>query len=139
MDSRTTTTIEFSTKLGFNQHDLIMTKEQSVSIKIMKVFCSKKIISPQHSVLSCRIDLYFPKHRLAIIDGKGHKDRDEHEIERQKAIEKELNYKFIRINPNKKDLDVSVEIGRIYNHINKSLIGKISKRLSELNLSQIIQ
>ena len=30
MDCRTPTAITFSTKLGFNQHDLIMTKEQSV-------------------------------------------------------------------------------------------------------------
>ena len=31
----------------------------------MKVFLSKEILL-QHSVLNYRIDLYFPKHRLAI-------------------------------------------------------------------------
>ena len=30
MNCRTPTTIEFRTKLGFSQHDLIMTKEQSI-------------------------------------------------------------------------------------------------------------
>lgn len=43
----------------------------------MKVFLSKEILL-QHSVLNYRIDLYFPKHRLAIeVDKKGHKDRNE--------------------------------------------------------------
>ena len=31
----------------------------------MKVFCKKEILL-QYSVLSYRIDLYFPRHRLAI-------------------------------------------------------------------------
>ena len=68
------TAIEFRTKLRFNQHDLIMTKEQPVLTKIITVFCSKKIFL-QHSVLSYRIHLYFPKHSLATkLDEKGHKD-----------------------------------------------------------------
>ena len=35
--------IEFRTRLGFNQHGLIMKKEQSVLTKIMKIFTSEKI------------------------------------------------------------------------------------------------
>ena len=48
-----------------------------------------------------RIDLYFHEYKLAIeIDEKGHKDRDTNdEIQRQKALEKELGCEFIRINP----------------------------------------
>ena len=42
MDRRTPTAVTFSTKLGFNQHGLIMTKEQSVLTKI-KAFSSEKI------------------------------------------------------------------------------------------------
>ena len=41
---------EFKTRLGFNQHDLIMTKKQSVLTKIMKVFLSEEILL-KHSVL----------------------------------------------------------------------------------------
>ena len=62
-DCRTPTDIVFMTKLGFNQHDLIMIKEQLVLTKIMKVFCIEKILL-QHFVLSHRIDLYFLKHKL---------------------------------------------------------------------------
>ena len=72
-----------------------------------------------HSVLSYKIDLYFSKHRLAIdIDEKGYKNRNnDYEIKRQKAIEKELDCEFIRVNHDGKDFDVYVEIGNIYNHI----------------------
>ena len=46
-----------------------------------------------------RIHIYFTKHFLAIeIDEKGHTDRDLiFEEKRQKALEKKLNCKFIRI------------------------------------------
>ena len=38
-----------------------MCKEESVTIKIIKVFSSKKILL-QHSVLNYQIDLYFSEH-----------------------------------------------------------------------------
>ena len=64
--------IELKTRLGFNEHDLIMTKEQSVLTKIMKVFASEEILL-QHSILSYKIHLHLSKHRLAIeIDETGH-------------------------------------------------------------------
>ena len=53
--------IELKTRLGFNQHNLIMMKEQSVVTKITEVFASEEI-SLQNSVLSYRIDLHFSKH-----------------------------------------------------------------------------
>ena len=41
------------------------------------------------------------------IDEYNHEDRDTGcEIERQKALEKELGYKFIRINPDKDNFNV---------------------------------
>ena len=87
IDCKTPAAIEFRTKLGFNQHDLIMAKEQSVLTKVMKLSASGEIML-QHSVLSCRIDLHFLKNRLSIkVDEKWHKDRNEHtELERQNAI-----------------------------------------------------
>ena len=75
IDCRTLTTVEFKTKLGFNQHDIIMTKEQSVLTKIMKVLATEKTLL-QHPVLGYTIDLYFPEHKLAIeVDEKDNKDR----------------------------------------------------------------
>ena len=80
---------EFKTRLGFNQHDLIMENKQSELTKVIKLFSNEEI-SLQHSVLSYRIDLYFSKHRLATeIDEKSHNDRNiDYEIKRQKTIEK---------------------------------------------------
>ena len=41
MDCRIPTASEFRSKLGFNQNDLIMTKEQSMLTRIMKKFAIK--------------------------------------------------------------------------------------------------
>ena len=139
MDCRTSTPIEFRTKLGFNQHDLIMTKEQSVLTKIIKALEREKILL-QHSVLSYKIDLYFVEHKLAIeVDEKGHRDGDRYEdIEREKTTEKDVGCKLIGINLDEKDFDVYVVIGKIYNHINrsceKSLIDKISKKTMRIRI-----
>ena len=38
-------------------------------------------------------------------------------IERQKALEKELNCVFIRINPDEKDFNIFKEINKIHRHI----------------------
>ena len=68
--------IEFRSELGFKQHDIILTKEQSVISKITKLFAKEKILL-QHSIFNYKIDLYFPKHKLAIeVDEKGHTDWD---------------------------------------------------------------
>ena len=92
----------------------------------------------QYNVLGYRTDLYFRKYKLAIeVDELGHADRNiNNEIERQKALERELNCVFIRINPDEKDFNIFKPINEIYRHIKKSskqsLIENISKRLSEL-------
>ena len=39
MDRRTTPAVNFKTKLGFNQHDPIMTQVQSILSKILTLFC----------------------------------------------------------------------------------------------------
>ena len=141
--SRTVSTpeaIAFRSKLGFKQHDIILSKEQSVISKT-KLFSIEKIL-PQHGILGYKIDLYFPEHKLARkVDEKGHTDGDKwKEIKRQEAIEKKISCKFIRINPNEKDYDEYAKFGEVNNDIiestkkptKKSLRHKISKRLLEL-------
>ena len=116
-----------------------MAKEQSVLTKIIKVLEREKILL-QHTVLSYKIDLYFVEHKLAIeFDEKGHRDGDRYEdIEREKTTEKDVGCKLIGINPDEKDFDVYVVIGKIYNHINrsceKSLIDKISKKTMRIRI-----
>ena len=76
----------------------------------------------QLSVFSCKIDLHFPRHRLAIeVDKKGHKDRNKSKkVKREKTIKKHLDFKFFRINPDEKYIEMYLEIGKIYNHIIRS-------------------
>ena len=75
-----------------------------------------------YSVLGYRIDLYFHKYKLAIeVDELGHVDTNRsNEIERQKALEKELDCVFIRINPDEKNFNIFKEINKIHRHIKKS-------------------
>ena len=114
-----------------------MTQEQSILTEIRSIFPNEKIIF-QHCVLGYEIDAYFSKQKLAIeIDELGHQNRDfECEIERQKALEKELNCKFIGINPAKENFNVFDEIGRIHVFVSesneKSLLKRISDRLLNL-------
>ena len=67
-----------------------MSKEQSVIIKIIKVFCGKEKILLQHLVLRYSFHLQFPEYKLAIeIDEKVHKDRNlKCEIEKKKSYRK---------------------------------------------------
>ena len=66
---------EFRIRLGFRPNDKIMTKEESITTKIMKVF-AKENIKLGHSLLDYYIDLCFPKYRLAVeIDEKDYSDR----------------------------------------------------------------
>ena len=71
------------------------------------------------------------------VDELGYNDRNiDYEIQRQRAIEKELGCVFIRINPDEKNFNIFRAINKIHRHIKKStkksLIDKISKRLLKL-------
>ena len=81
----------FRCKLGLTLHDITISKEESVTIKIIKAFSNEKILL-QHPVLNYQIDLYFPEHKLAIeVDEKVHTDRDEKKKKRMKEKKKEKN------------------------------------------------
>ena len=92
----------------------------------------------QYRVLGCNIYFYFHEYKLAIeVDESGHNNRNiDYEIQRQKAIEKELGCVFIRINPDEENFNIFRAINKIHRHIKKStkksLIDKISKRLLKL-------
>ena len=132
-DCRTVESCSLKRNLGFNLDDAINAKEQTV-LKSIKDAFEAEDMQTQYTVIDCRIDLYFHKHKLAIeADELGHTDRNlNNEIERQKALERELDCVFIRINPDEKDFSIFKEINKIYRHIKKltkkSLIDDLSKR-----------
>ena len=137
MGCRTDKSCSSKRNLGFKLHDVINAKEQRV-ISSKKDAFEGEDMQTQYSVLGYRTDLYFHKYKLEIeVDELGHADRNiNNEIERQKALERELNCVFIRINPDEKDFNILKVINEIYRHIKKSfkksLMNKISKRLLEL-------
>ena len=141
MDCRIDESWSLKINLGFNLHDVINTKEQTVLRSIKDAFEGEDM-QTQYTVIGYRIDLYFHKHKLAIeVDELGHADRNlNNEIERQKALERELDCVFIRINPDEKDFNIFKEINKIHRHIKKStkksLIHWISKRLLELEFKK---
>ena len=124
-----------------------MTKEQSVLQLVMDTF-EEENMQTQYSVLDYKIDLYFHDYRLAIeVDEKGHEDRNiDYEIQRQKALAKELGCEFIRINPDKENFNIFKAINEIHRHIKesikrstkestqKSVINDIRLGLAELSL-----
>ena len=75
-----------------------MCKEESVTIKIIKVFSNEEILL-QHSVLNYQIDLYFSEHKLAIeVDEKGHTDRDEKKkMKEKKKYKKNLDVNLLEL------------------------------------------
>ena len=83
-----------------------------------------------------RIDVYFNKFLLAVeIDEKGHTDRDLiFEEKRQKALEKKLGCKFIRINTSnaKNGYNLDYEIGNIEEFIDEFKNKKIKELEKEI-------
>ena len=140
MDCRTDESCNLKRNLGFRLHDVINTKEQTV-LKSIKDAFEEEDMQTQCSVLGYRIDLYFHKRKLAIeVDELGHAEKNlSNEIERQKALEKELDYVFIRINPDEENSNIFKEISKIQRYIKKStkksLINDLSKRLLELEFT----
>ena len=86
-----------------------------------------------------RIDIYFTEYFLAVeIDEKGHTDRDLiFEEKRQKAVEKKLNFEFIRINTSRENYDAIYRVGKTHTFISKfkdKEIKKLKDKIKKLKL-----
>ena len=144
MSTVKTEAVIFRDKFGVKQHDKVLRKQQSLGLRLKKLFPNEDIIE-EYFALHYRTDFTFKKHMLVVeIDEKGHVDRDpDYERKRQKELEK-LDYHLIRINPDKPGFDDYEEFGRVSSYIaesikkqtkkstKKSLIDNLSKRLLEL-------
>ena len=124
--------IKFRADLGSSQVNLILKKEQSVLIPLLKAFSAEKI-KLQHKALkneTLRIDMYFSEHKFAVeISEKRHADRSQgKENGRQKNIEKHSDCKFFyRINPDAEGFDIFFEISKIQSYIAQSNKEKLQK------------
>ena len=86
--------------------------------QIMQAFNGEEMIR-QFGAGKYRIDLYFPKCKLAIeYDEFDHHDRDiGYEVERQKHIEQLLNSNFVRFSPVAKDFFILEVVKKIFEQI----------------------
>ena len=93
-------------------------KEQESIQNITDAFKGEEMLS-QYNVNGYRIDLYFPKYKIAIeCDELGHRDRDvSYEIKRQMCIENLLSCQFIRFNPDAEDFSIFKVINEIFKKI----------------------
>ena len=124
--------IKFRADLGFNQINLILKKEQSLAIPLLKAFSAEKIKLRQKALKNERLrtDMYFSEHKFAVeIDEKGHTDRNQDKKnERKTKIEKHCDCKFFyRINPDAESFDTFFEIGKIEGYIAQSKKEKLEK------------
>ena len=110
----------FRNKFGVNQHDKVLCKEQSLGLRLKKLFPNEDIIEG-YSASDYRTDFTFKKHMLAVeTDEKGHVDRDpDYEKKRQKQLEN-LGYHLIRINLDKIDFNDYEEFSRVSAYIIES-------------------
>ena len=132
MNSRTDESCKFKRNLGFTLHHVINTKEQTV-INSIKDAIGGENMQTRYIVLGYRIDLYFHKYKLAIeVYELGYNDRSaDHEIQRQRALQRELNCVVIRINPGAVDFSICKEINKIHRHINQSTIQQTEQKTKE--------
>ena len=88
--------IKFRADLGFNQINLILKKEQSVVIPLLKAFSAEKI-KQQHKALKnerLRTDMYFSELKVAVeIDEKGDTDRKQDEENKRRKRKKKKKKK----------------------------------------------
>ena len=127
--------IKFRSDLEFNHINLILKKEQSVVIPLLKAFSEKKI-KLQHKDLKnerVRTDMYFSEHKLVVeIDEKGHTDRNQNEEnQKQIKIEERFNCKFCRVNPDVEGFDIFLETSKMQNYITQSNKEKVKSKFAK--------
>ena len=151
IDIKTVKAGKLKIKLGVTQLDLVMTKQESVGLRIRKTFSNADITEDFYvKKFDYMIDFYFPQRKLTIeIDQLGRFDRDLiTENKRQKELEQYLRCTFVRINPDKKDFSAYDGHGKTQAFIDKlkdeeleknwkkkeSLIDNISKKTARIKI-----
>ena len=123
MSAVKTQTAIFKSKFRVKQHNKVFRKQQSLGLRLQKLFSNEDIIE-EYFALHYKTDFTFKKHMLGVeIDEKGHNERPpNYEKEMQEDLEKVGCY-FIRINTAKPGFDDYEEFGRVSSYI----VGSIKK------------
>ena len=140
LDIKTVKAGELKTKLGFNQLDPIMTKQQSIGLRIRKTFPNEEIMEDFYvKEFDYKTDFYLPRRKLVIeVDELGHKDRKpEKENTRQKEVEEYLRCVFITINLDEKDFSAYNGLGKIQGFIDKLKDEELKGKIKELKKCKV--
>ena len=132
----------FRNTFRVNQHDKVLRKQQSLDLRLKKLFPNEDIIEEWSALHGT--DFTFEKHMLVVeVNEKGHNKRppnyEKKKKKRQNELER-LGYYFIRINLDKPGFDDYEEFGRISAYIaesvkiqtEESLVEDLLKKLKEL-------
>jgi very-short-patch-repair endonuclease len=107
--------------LGYDSIKVISIESKTIGF-IKRCFRDEEMIQ-QFCVGSYRIDLYFPKYKIAVeCDEKNGHTRDKHleqDKERQEFIESELGCTFIRYRPEENEMELADAIYKIQQIIKK--------------------
>ena len=97
MSSAKTQAAIFKSKFGVNQHDKVLRKQQSLGLRLKKLFPNENIIE-EYFALHYRTDFTFKKHMLLVeIDEKGHIDRDPDYEKKDKKNQKSLATTLLKL------------------------------------------
>ena len=123
MSSVKTQAAIFRDKSGVNQHNKVLRKQQSLDLRLKKLFPNEEIIE-EYSALHYRTDFTFEKHMLVVELIK--KDMLT-EIQIMKSLYElqNLGYHLIRINADKTDFNEYEELGRLNSYIAESTKNKL--------------
>ena len=116
-----TQAVYFRDKFGIKHHDKVLRKQQSLGLRLKKLFPSEGI-REEYFVLHCRTDFTFKKHMLVVeINKKVHNERPlNYEKKRQEDLEK-VGYYFSRTNSDKPGFDDYDQFGRVSSYIAESM------------------
>ena len=129
MSAVKTVVVIFRGKFGVKQHDKILCKQQSLGLRLKKLFPNEDIIE-ECFALHCRTDFTFKKHMLAAeTDGKGHADRDPDYEKEDKKIQKNLVTTLLELILIKKGFNDYEEFGRVSAYITESIKNKLKNQL----------
>ena len=111
----------FREKFGVKQHDKVLRQQQSLVLRLKKLFPSENI-TEEYFALHYRTDFTFKKYVLVVkIDEKGHNERpSSYKKERREDLEN-VGYSFIRIKPDKPSFHDYEEFGRVSAYIAESI------------------
>ena len=127
----------FRKKFGVKQYHQVLSKQQSLGLRLKKLFPSEDIIE-EYFTLHYRTHFTFKKHMLVVeVDEEGHNERPpNYEKKREKDLEK-VGYYFIRINPDKPGFDDYEEFGRVSAYIAESIKKQTEKSTKKLLIDDL--